>query len=155
MNVALLWLINDRDEVLIARRAKNMDSDSDVWGLSVSGVVEPGETDSEGVLRETREELGLDTTGLMPIYLHNETYKHQDGKARDFRFFYARVKSNVIHSAQLEPTEVAEIRWISVPNLRHLYQNHPEQIIISDAIELWRRIFFYLEEAISDSKTKA
>lgn len=57
MNVALLWLVNENDEVLIARRAANMDTDADVWGLSVSCTVEPNETYKEAILRETKEEL--------------------------------------------------------------------------------------------------
>ncbi len=149
MRVGLLWLINEGGEVLIARRADGMDSDAGMWGLSVTGAIEPDETDQEGLLRETREELGIDTVGLSPIHLHDETYLHKDGRVREFSFFYARTSADIVDGVHLDPAEVAEVRWISVPDLKKLYQDHPEQIIISDATQLWRNIFANLDTVVS------
>lgn len=140
MKVALIWLINEKDEVLLARRASHLDTDAGVWGPSVSGGVDEGETYQETVVREAQEEIGLTPGTFSPIHLFDEAYDHEDGKGREFGVFYARVDSSVIDKLALEPDEVAEVRWATIDVLEDELSQKPETIIISSATTLWDNI---------------
>jgi len=145
MKVALLWLVNEKGELLIARRASHMDSDAGVWGPSVSGEIEEGELPLKAVIREAEEELGILPNQITPLFLHETTYEHQDGKGREFSIFYAKVNSDILNKLTLEPEEVAEVKWISMDDLQDLANKKSNTLIISSATELWKSIFANLK----------
>jgi len=150
MKVAILWLVNEKGEILMARRAAHMDTDAGVWGPSVSGKVDTTESFEEAVLREAHEELGLAPTDISPVFLHNELYtEHTDGQRRDFGLYYATVPSDIISRLKLEPNEVSEVKWFKQSDLRKLADQKSESLIISSATELWRRIFAHLQPLAS------
>lgn len=150
MKVAILWLINEKGEILMARRAAHMSTDAGVWGPSVSGSVESGESFEEAVLRETSEELGLSSKDISPIFLHNEIYDgHSDGRSREFGLFYAAVPSDIIKRITLEPDEVTEVKWFQSEELQNLVNERSEAIIISSATSLWHNIFAHLQPLTS------
>ncbi len=150
MKVAILWLVNEKGEVLMARRAAHMSTDANVWGPSVSGKVDPGETFDQAIRREASEELGLTGADVSPIFLHKEMYTdHSDGRSREFGLFYARISSDITKHLKLELNEVAEVRWFTKSELEQLSNAQSESLIISSAKELWQSIFAHLQVIIT------
>jgi isopentenyl-diphosphate delta-isomerase len=142
MKVSILWLINEKGEILISQRAAHMSTDAGVWGPSISGKIDKGETAEQAAVREAGEELGLDPTEFTPIHhLHDSTHNHSDGRLRTFSSFYANIESDIVNKMRLEPNEVAAVKWISFQNLQKEYAQNPETIIISSDKLLWREIF--------------
>jgi 8-oxo-dGTP pyrophosphatase MutT (NUDIX family) len=151
MNTTLLWLANEKNEVLLARRNIGMEHNAGTWGLSVTGTMEPGETFNHALLREAKDELGIPTDNLEPVHLHDETYVDTEGELRNFCIFYARIRTDTISTVVLEPAGVAEVRWISVPELKEVYRLHPELIFNSSAKDLWESIFENLEKVLEQN----
>jgi isopentenyldiphosphate isomerase len=150
MRVAILWLINEHGEILMARRAVHMSSDAGMWGPSVSGKVDPGETFVESVRREANEELGLTAADISPIFLHKETYRdHSDGKKREFGLFYATVPSSITKRLKLEANEVSDVKWFKKDELQRLASVQSKTLIISSAKELWENIFSHLSPVLT------
>ena len=146
VKVAILWLINERGEILMAKRAAHMNTDAGAWGPSVSGKVDAGETLDAAVRREAHEELGLANADILPIFLHEEVYADRpDGREREFGLFYANVSSDITKRITLEPNEVSELRWFRKSELQQLANGQSEVLIISSARELWDKIFLHLE----------
>lgn len=141
MKVALLWLLNENNEVLIARRASRMDSDAGVWGPSVSGVIEDNESAFEGALREAHEELGIDLSSYNPTFLHEDSQMHLDGEMRVFSVHNAKVPHTIINDFKLEPNEVAEVKWIEIDELENLQRTQKDKVIMSEAEILWQNLF--------------
>jgi 8-oxo-dGTP pyrophosphatase MutT (NUDIX family) len=140
--------MNERSEILLARRATHADSDAGVWGPSVSGRVEDDESAEQAAIREAVEELGVEATDVTPIHhLHDSTHDHADGDLREFSLFYANVPSTLTSKVTLDANEVATIKWISLDNLQTLYREQPETIIISANTKLWAEIFDNLKIA--------
>jgi len=130
----------------MARRAPYMSTDAGVWGPSVSGKVDEGENFSIAVMREAKEELGLSTSDISPIFLHQEVYnEHTDGKVREFGLFYAVVPSKITEQLKLEANEVSEVKWFKKSELEKLADAQSESLIISTAKELWKSIFLHLQ----------
>jgi isopentenyl-diphosphate delta-isomerase len=132
MKVAILWLINERGEILLSQRATHMSTDANMWGPSVSGKVDEGEDAEQAAVREANEELGIDPKEVIPIHhLHDSTHNHSDGLLREFSLFSANIESTLIDKMRLEPNEVAAVKWMSLDNLKKEYEQNPEAIIIS------------------------
>ncbi|MEV0249435.1 NUDIX domain-containing protein [Nocardia sp. NPDC050712] len=108
-------VVDEWGAVLMQRR-----SDSGNWSFP-GGVMEIGETLEECVIRETREETGLDIeiTGLLGIYTDPEhIIEYADGEVRqEFNItFYGRVCAG-----QLEvSSESTEVRFIQLDELEEL-----------------------------------
>lgn len=150
MKVVILWLINEKGEILLSQRAAHMSTDASMWGPSVSGKVDEGETAEQAAVREASEELGIDPMEVIPIHhLHDSTHNHIDGRLREFSLFNANVESTLTDKMKLEPNEVAAVKWISLQNLQKEYEQNPETIIIASNKALWQEIFDNLKTAVS------
>ena len=58
--VVVLWIVNPRGEVLLSKRALSKRLRPGMWDVSASGHVGVGEGERDCIIREAREELGLD-----------------------------------------------------------------------------------------------
>ncbi|MEV4236288.1 MULTISPECIES: NUDIX domain-containing protein [Nocardia] len=124
-------VVDDDGAILMQRR-----SDSGNWSLP-GGVMEIGETLEQCVIRETKEESGLDIeiTGLLGIYTDPEhIIAYADGEVRqEFNItFYGRVVGGRIAISDestevrfLHPDELADVPVHDTVRLR--LQHHMEQ----------------------------
>ncbi|WP_433524729.1 NUDIX domain-containing protein [Nocardia pseudovaccinii] len=109
-------LVVDGDGAILMQRR----SDSGNWSLP-GGIMEIGETLEQCVIRETKEETGLDIeiTGLLGIYTDPEhIIEYADGEIRqEFNItFYGRVLDGRITVSN----ESTEVRFLSLGELTEL-----------------------------------
>ncbi|MBF6354249.1 NUDIX domain-containing protein [Nocardia higoensis] len=108
-------VVNDQGEILMQRR-----SDSGNWSFP-GGVMEIGETLEQCVVRETKEESGLDIeiTGILGIYTDPEhVIAYADGEVRqEFNItFYGKVTGGRIEVS----SESTEVKFLSLDELEEL-----------------------------------
>jgi len=140
IKVAVLWLISEDDEVLLAQRALNKKHDPGVWGPAVTGKLESGETFDEALVREVEEELGLTTKDYAPRFLFETDYNHPDGEVRKFGVYVAtlpKAKTGLIH---IDLLEVAGIRWFVADELVEKMRSAPNELVPS-AGSVWPETF--------------
>lgn len=148
--MAILWLINEKGEILLSQRAATLTSNAGVWGPSVSGKIDKGETALQAALREANEELGINSHELASTeHLHEASHITNSGELREFTVFYTKVHAGIIDKLVLEPREVAVIKWVSLSELQNAYAQQPETIIVSSDKELWEQIFSNLQRAVN------
>ncbi len=110
--VAALALIDTDGRVLVATRRAGSHL-AGLWEFP-GGKVEPGETPEAAVIREAREELGIDIehSCLAPFAFASHAYE-------DFHLlmplFVCRVWNGTV-----SPQEGQELRWVSAPRLGDL-----------------------------------
>ena len=146
IQVAMLWLANEKGELLLARRADHKAQDPGLWGPSVTGKVEAGETFEEAVVREADEELALNPNGYIPKYLFETDFNHPDGELRKFKVFTATISDGTVKTIRFDTNEVAEIQWLSVKDIKKLLNSNPGEKVVASAFVLWNRIFEALEK---------
>lgn len=73
IRVVAAVLVRD-GRVLAARRAAHK-REGGLWELP-GGKVEPGESDADALVRELREELGVEVRVCVPVAEHEHTYAH-------------------------------------------------------------------------------
>lgn len=130
-------VVNKRGQVLLEQR-----TDNGLWALP-GGALEAGETLAECIVREVREETGLDIDldGLVGIYSDpRHVIAYDDGEVR--QEFSICFKSRVVGGDLTADRESTELRWVD-PNdldeltmhptirlrLRHYQANLPEPYV--------------------------
>ena len=100
---------NPRIEVLISRRLQQTVYAG--WWEIPGGKIDPGESPDEAVVRELREEVGveIEVTGALPEVEHRYDHAHVRLHPRLCRLLHG--------SPEPTPIEVAEVRWIALDAL--------------------------------------
>ena len=109
-----IWIINDKGEILVQKRAACKKKSPNKWDMPSAGHVLAGETVLEGAVRETYEELGVETT--------ESDYEFLFEYIKDSSFELAQVyllKKN-INKFKLQESEVAEVKWLNYEDFKKL-----------------------------------
>jgi isopentenyl-diphosphate delta-isomerase len=146
IKVSMLWLENEKGELLLARRADHKKQDPGLWGPSVTGKVEPGESFDEALVREADEELALKADEYAYRFLFETDFAHPDGETRQFKVYIANVPGSTIEQLTIDTNEVAEVQWMSVEHIKELLQSKPGELVVASAFVLWNQIFDSLEK---------
>jgi len=115
---------NDAGQVLCQRR-----SETGEWGLPAGGL-DPGETPAEGIVREVREETGLEVEpvrvlGVFGGRAQRVTYPNGDVVEFTAIVFACRVVGGTLAS---EDDETAGLRWFAVDALPPLSSPYPAEL---------------------------
>jgi isopentenyldiphosphate isomerase len=140
IKVAVLWLINENNELLLAQRAHRKAQDPGAWGPAAAGKLEQSETFDDALMREVEEELALKTTDYTPHFLLEKEYAHPDGETRKFGIYYAefpKARTELIH---VDTSEVAGIKWYGVGELIEKMESPPNELAPS-AHSIWLDTF--------------
>lgn len=112
-----IWIINDNKEVLVQKRAACKKNNPNKWDMPSAGHVDAGETIIEGAIRETYEELGVQTKKddyeFICEYIMDETYE-----IAQVYLLYLNLKAEEF---KLQPEEVAEVKWLSFDEFKKLF----------------------------------
>lgn len=122
--VSGLFLYTSTREILIAKRSLEKKHDPGKWSLAVAGTVEVGETYLSNILKETKEEIGLELQSEEPQQLWYGLFQ------ATHRFFYTQyaVEKNVA-LADLKPQtgEVTELQFVPADTFFTWVKNKPEE----------------------------
>ena len=119
-NIVTLFVRNDEGDMLLQKRSKQKGGK---YGF-ISGHVQEGETNSQGIIRETKEEMGIniDEKDLKLFY------RVEEGQT-NFNLYYMNRNLN-IENLTLQKEEVEDAKWCSVEEIKaiidedKLYKNH-------------------------------
>ena len=98
-------VFNSRGEMLIQRRSDNKDRYPGCWDVSAGGFVSSGESSRVAVLREAREELGLELEDADFRFLLCEPFSYV---LDDFYLAFGDYDVSVM---RLQPEEVSTAKW--------------------------------------------
>ena len=123
---AWIWIINDKNEILVQKRAATKKSHPNKWDMPSAGHVQAWENIIDGAIRETREELWVETK--------KEDYKFICEYIVDKAFEIAQVfllKLNLEENEfKLQKEEVAEVKWLTYDEFKNLF--YSEDFVWSD-----------------------
>ena len=113
---AWIWIVNGNKEFLVQKRSMLKKNRPGFWDISSAGHVEAGETSVEGAIRETKEELGIDTKP--------EDYKYIGEFTSDITWEIGQIfilKLNVkIEDFKLQKEEVDKVEWLPFDEFKKL-----------------------------------
>lgn len=117
--VAYVLIEDDRGNILLQKRSRNVAVYPDCWDVSASGHVDEGESYEQAAYRELAEEIGLTGYTLKKLGV---AYDDTTVGARHLKRFCATFKTQIPADAifNLAAQEVSEVRWFSLAEINHL-----------------------------------
>ncbi len=135
-----IWIVNDKNEVLLQKRALNKEFYPDMWDTSCAGHLSTGDTSITGAMRELKEELGLD---ILPEQLQligtrkvSDTFP-PDYIDREFNDVYLCRLSLDLDKLMLQKEEVSVVRYVPLAEFKRMVQENDTTLVIErEAFEI-------------------
>ena len=131
-----IWIVNNKNEILVQKRASVKKSFPNYWDMPSAGHVAAGETSIEGAIRETEEELGLKTKKEDYIYVGEYICE----KTWEIGQIYLLKLDVSLENIKLQKEEVDEVKWLSYDEFVKLF--YSEEFIPYD--EEYRKLVLNL-----------
>ena len=110
-------IMNSKDEILISQRAEHKPLPLQ-WECN-GGFILAGETSLEGIVRELKEELGLQFSKKEAIFLKTvESKKHPN-----FKDLWVFRKDIVIKDVRFADEEAIAAKWVNIDEFIEMYNN--------------------------------
>ena len=128
--VSALWLTNSDGDILLAQRSFSKKNGPGLWGPAVAGTLDEGETYVENIIKETKEEIGLDVTAEQFIE-GPKTSPHSASDRKYFGQWYLLMLDQDADDFTLQEDEVAQVAWFTMAELSQALQERPEEFVES------------------------
>ncbi len=106
-HVVCIWVLNDRGEILVQKRAADKESNPNLWDNACGGHISAGESPLQGCVREIGEELGLPTQPTDFHFLTDWVYPEK----RHFMHVYYLRTNRTPAEFVLQAEEVAAVQY--------------------------------------------
>ena len=141
-----VWIINDKNEILVQKRNPKKGTFPNLWAISVAGHVRSGETSVEAALRELKEEIGqkLKEDDLKYLFTvkRKQPFKEISFNAIDDVYL---VKLNLdVENTKLQFSELTDIKYVYYEYLEQIFKNHDKEYVPYN--EEHKLLFKYLNE---------
>ena len=120
-------IINSKHEILLQLRSRQKEKNGGLWDLSASGHISSGETPEDSLIREIKEEIGVNVVKnelkLLGVYKRQEL--HNNGKfiENEYDYIYILEKDINISKIKFQKEEVEQIKFVTIESLTKLLDN--------------------------------
>ena len=122
------FIINEQGDVMLQKRSANKKLWPNLWDVTAGGHVDSGEFGRQALIREVKEELGIEIKDDEIKYLVGSTSINENGKIinKHYNECYLITKNIDISNLALQKEEVAEVRYFSKDELIKRIDNNYE-----------------------------
>lgn len=123
-----MFMINSKGQVLLQKRSANKKLWPNLWDITAGGHVLAGEFGFEAIIREIKEELGIqiDKNDILFLGSAISTNIKSDIINRHFNEYYVINKDLDETTLNLQTEEVADIKWFDKDEVSKRIQNNYE-----------------------------
>lgn len=141
---AHIWIINDKNELLLQKRSASKKSYPNYWDISGAGHIRTGETVVEGAIRELKEELGVEATENDLKYI--STIEYRNPKNMEFEYVYLLKCNKKVEEYTFEDEEVSEVKYVYFEELEKMVEEKAEGLLLHQ--EEYKKLFEYIRQNI-------
>ena len=119
-----IWIVNDNNEVLMQKRADNVEINPGILDISCAGHIIAGESPLEGAIRELREELGIEVNieDLEYIKMIKNWHQIRDKYMHNTIDYMFIIKKDIpIYNIKIQKEEVESVKYISIKELHNMF----------------------------------
>lgn len=141
----VLFIINSKEQVLLQKRSEKKEMWPGMWDVSAGGHVLAGEIGTEAVIRETKEELGIDIDKKDLLFLGvSRSTNHKKGILnRHFNEYYIINTDIDEKKLCLNDTEVSEVKWVDKEEIIDRIKDNKRDL--TDKAGCWDYLVYYYE----------
>ena len=143
--VVVFIISMDNKMILLQQRSANKKLWPNLWDITAGGHVLSGEFGYQTVIRETKEEIGVDITKNDLEFIGGTRSENISGNIvnRHFNEFYIVHKDLDINDIILQEDEVQDIKWFNKEEvISRIKDNYKE---LTDKIGCWNYLLKYFE----------
>ena len=138
---AHIWIINDKNELLLQKRSATKKTHPNCWDISGAGHIRTNESVIDGAIRELKEELGVEAKDKELQYI--ATIKStKNPKNLEFQYVYLLRCNKKIEEYIFEDNEVSEVKYVHFEELEKMVEEKVEGLLIHD--EEFKKLFEYI-----------
>ena len=127
-----VWIINDKNEILLQRRSPNKDSYPNMLDISSAGHLMAGDSSLDGAVREIKEELNIDVNPD-DLKLIKTLKKHSNPKPgfinNEFADVYIYKTNKDISDMKYQEEEISEILFVPFYKFKDMVINHDPDLL--------------------------
>ena len=122
------FIIDDKGNILLQKRSENKKLWPNMWDVTVGGHVDAGEFGRQALIREVKEELGIEIKDDDVKYLIGSTSINEQGDIinKHYNECYLITKNIDISDIKIQKEEVSEVRYFSKDELLKRISNNYE-----------------------------
>lgn len=112
--VANVWIVNTKDDVLLQLRGPKIDLNPNVWDVAVGTHVRPGEDPTAAAQRCLQSELGITITAEQLKHLFNIQSENPFGEKRVHRVLghvFLLKRDIDLAECTVDPDKIAKLEW--------------------------------------------
>lgn len=111
-----VWVINNKNEILLQYRCANKSLYPNTWDVSFAGHISAGENSTEALIREGKEELGIDVDldKLNYIFTNREEIKYEQINSKEFVDIYILKQNVELDKITFQAEEVSDAKYVSI-----------------------------------------
>ena len=111
-----VWIINDKNEILVQQRSFNKKRNPGKWAFT-GGLPFAGESSLDGAIREVNEELNIKLDSRKMDLLISFRREH------DFVDVWIAKDNAKIEDIKIQEEEVEQAKWVSIKEMEEMYNN--------------------------------
>lgn len=141
----VVFIINSKGQVLLQRRSPNKKMWANMWDITAGGHVLAGEFGFQAIIRECKEELGIELSKNDITFIGATTSTNIKGDIinNHFNEYYIANKEIDETTLQLQEEEVSEVKWIDKNEIIDRIKNNYNGI--TDKEGCWEYLMKYYE----------
>lgn len=140
-----VFIINSKEEVLLQKRSATKKTWPNMWDVTVGGNVLAGEFGFQAIIRECKEELGIELEKNDITFIGSMISTNKKGNIINnyFNEYYIANKEVDISKLRLQKNEVSEVKWIDKYEIIEKIKNNYSGI--TDKEGCWDYLIKYYE----------
>ncbi len=143
--VVVFILSEDNKRVLLQKRSMRKALWPGLWDVTAGGHVLSNELGYQAVIRETKEEIGIDINKNDLEFIGSTLSENTQGLTinRHFNEFYIVHKEIKLEDITLDAEEVEDIKWFDIEEILERTKNNYDDL--TDKISCWNYLVKYIE----------
>lgn len=140
----VVFILNSKNQVLLQQRSATKKAWPNLWDITAGGHVLANEFGIDAVIRETKEEIGLEISKNDLFFIGATISKNEKNGMKDNHFneYYIVRKEIDPKDLILQKEEVQDIKWFDKEEILQKIHNNYEDI--TDKIGCWEYLEKYL-----------
>lgn len=136
----VVFIINSKGQVLLQKRSANKKTWPNTWDVTAGGNVLAGEFGFQAIIRECKEELGIELNKNDITFLGSVISTKNNNY---FNEYYVANKEIDITKLKLQEEEVSDVKWIDEDEIIQRIKNNYDGI--TDKEGCWEYLIKYYE----------